>query len=129
MQNSNKSNPSDDFSYFDALLSYYYSIGWKPSRFRSRRTTFEKIIAHSNKTAKFINKLKSRQLACVNRAKSVQLCFPEYVKCGKETCEEVHGPYYYAYWKDPAAKKLKKKYIGTYMPENRAKLNEDNNKV
>jgi hypothetical protein len=28
-----------------------------------------------------------------------------------------HGPYYYAYWKDPETKKLKKKYIGTHMPE------------
>lgn len=27
------------------------------------------------------------------------------------------GPYYYAYWKDPETRKLKKKYIGTHMPE------------
>lgn len=28
------------------------------------------------------------------------------------------GPYYYAYWKDPETKKLKKKYIdGIHMPE------------
>jgi hypothetical protein len=28
--------------------------------------------------------------------------------CGKEMCEPKHGPYYYAYWKDPESKKLKK---------------------
>jgi hypothetical protein len=27
---------------------------------------------------------------------------------------ERHGPYYYAYWKDPETKKLKKKYIGRH---------------
>jgi hypothetical protein len=43
----------------------------------------------------------------------------EYIKCRKEICEESHGPYYYAYWKYTDAsnnKKLKKKYIGTYLP-------------
>jgi hypothetical protein len=40
----------------------------------------------------------------------------EYVKCGKTPCyHEKHGPYYYAYWKDPETKKLKKKYIGQYL--------------
>ena len=34
----------------------------------------------------------------------------EYVKCGKFECEKIHGPYYYAYWKEKG--KLKKKYIG-----------------
>jgi hypothetical protein len=29
----------------------------------------------------------------------------------------VCGPYYYAYWKDPELKKLKKKYIGTFIPD------------
>jgi hypothetical protein len=50
----------------------------------------------------------------------------EYVKCGRVNCEMSHGPYYYAYWKekissneDSAATiwKLKKKYIGSYLPE------------
>lgn len=40
----------------------------------------------------------------------------EFVKCGKDNCNECpdvgHGPYYYAYWKDPKAKKLRKKYLG-----------------
>jgi hypothetical protein len=51
----------------------------------------------------------------------------EYVKCGKDSCEISHGPYYYAYWKERISSsdnqsspiwKLKKKYIGTYLPDN-----------
>jgi hypothetical protein len=34
-------------------------------------------------------------------------------------CELRHGPYYYAYWKDPESKKLKKRYAGDYMPKNK----------
>jgi hypothetical protein len=41
----------------------------------------------------------------------------EFIKCGKENCNDCpHGPYYYAYWKDTATKKLKKKYIGQFDP-------------
>jgi hypothetical protein len=41
----------------------------------------------------------------------------EFVKCGKEFCLQCpHGPYYYAYWKDPITKKLKKKYLGVIDP-------------
>lgn len=41
----------------------------------------------------------------------------EFVKCGKENCNDcAHGPYYYAYWKDIATKKLKKKYLGVIDP-------------
>ena len=50
----------------------------------------------------------------------------EYIKCGKNGCEVSHGPYYYAYWKERISSsdnqpvtiwKLKKKYIGSYLPE------------
>ena len=49
----------------------------------------------------------------------------EYVKCGKDSCEMSHGPYYYAYWKEKVPTgyttgvvwRLKKKYIGSYLPE------------
>jgi hypothetical protein len=34
----------------------------------------------------------------------------EYVKCGDPDCENPHGPYLYAYWKQD--KKLKKRYVG-----------------
>jgi hypothetical protein len=73
-----------------------------------------------NFSINFINRMKSMQLACIERAKSIPenaTLRKEYVKCGKETCEELHGPYYYAYWKDPENKKLKKKYIGTRAPK------------
>ena len=41
----------------------------------------------------------------------------EFIKCGKENCTDCpHGPYYYAYWKDSAMNKLKKKYIGQFDP-------------
>jgi hypothetical protein len=41
----------------------------------------------------------------------------EFVKCKKSNCcYERHGPYYYAYWKDPdTKKKLRKKYIGRHF--------------
>jgi hypothetical protein len=42
----------------------------------------------------------------------------EFVRCGKEFCLQCpHGPYYYAYWKDPTTKKLKKKYVGQFKPD------------
>ncbi|MGB6526797.1 MAG: substrate-binding domain-containing protein [Candidatus Nitrosopolaris sp.] len=34
----------------------------------------------------------------------------EYVKCGNPDCENQHGPYFYAYWKQN--KKLNKRYVG-----------------
>jgi hypothetical protein len=34
----------------------------------------------------------------------------EYVKCGDPDCQNSHGPYLYAYWKQD--KKLKKRYVG-----------------
>jgi hypothetical protein len=51
----------------------------------------------------------------------------EYVKCEKEMCEQKHGPYYYAYWKDSESNKLKKKYIVTYIPsaKDKPELEED----
>ncbi len=34
----------------------------------------------------------------------------EYVKCGNPDCQNSHGPYLYAYWKQD--KKLEKRYVG-----------------
>jgi hypothetical protein len=87
----------------------------------------EKVLARANKkiekSAKFINKIKSREIACSNRAKSMPknaTIRKEYIKCKKTNCHhEQHGPYYYAYWKDPQSKKLNKRYIGSHMPENK----------
>ena len=62
------------------------------------------------------NKEKSKRLACQLRSKSIPknaTIRKEFVKCKKpDCCYERHGPYYYAYWKDPETNKLKKKYIG-----------------
>src|ERR1051325_10837616 len=120
MSNSDNDDDDDDLTYFDALLYKYRSIGYLPSLFRRRKATvFEKVTQHTNKSINFINRIKSMQLACSERANSIpknSTIRKEYVKCGKEACEEKHGPYYYAYWKDPEIKKLKKKYIGTYAP-------------
>jgi hypothetical protein len=94
-------------------------LDWDKPLFGYKSTSIQKLLANANKTTekatKFLNKIKSRQLACANRVKSIPenaTIRKEYVKCGKETCEQKHGPYYYAYWKDHETKKLKKKYIG-----------------
>jgi hypothetical protein len=64
------------------------------------------------------NKDRSKKLACQARSKLIPknaTIRKEYVKCKKPNCcYERHGPYYYAYWKDPASKRLRKKYIGRY---------------
>jgi hypothetical protein len=64
------------------------------------------------------NKEKRTKLACQIRSKSIPknaTIRQEYVKCKKPDCHhKKHGPYYYAYWKDPITKKLEKKYIGRY---------------
>src|SRR5215467_10224544 len=39
----------------------------------------------------------------------------EYVKCGDPDCQNPHGPYLYAYWKQD--KKLKKRYVGKNLQD------------
>jgi hypothetical protein len=137
---SSKSTAHDSPSISDRITSLYKTMGWKPLFFdsdehlffpedKSKQSIFG-LIEQGNKTAdiatKLINKFESRDFACANRAKSIPknaTIRKEYVKCRKETCEEKHGPYYYAYWKDPETKQLKKKYIGTRMPKTQEKLN------
>jgi hypothetical protein len=127
--NNNNDNSSSK-PYFNELMSLYKEnnrkplLDWDKRLFGHKRTSFQKILANANKTiersTRFINKIKSRQLACANRAKSIPknaTIRKEYIKCGKEICEIEHGPYYYAYWKDPESKKLKKKYIGNQYSE------------
>jgi hypothetical protein len=89
--------------------------------FSRRGSSLEKLLARASKTAeksrKFLNKVESKRQSSINRAKLVPenaTIRKEYIKCGKTPCYHgKHGPYYYAYWKDPETKKLKKKYIGT----------------
>lgn len=73
------------------------------------------------------NKEKSMKLACVSRAKLIPknaTIREEFVKCKKPNCySQLHGPYYYAYWKDPETRRLKKRYIGRHY------CNEDEQKV
>ena len=39
----------------------------------------------------------------------------EYVKCGNPDCQNSHGPYLCAYWKQD--KKLKKRYVGKNLED------------
>jgi hypothetical protein len=110
------------------------SIDFYKPLFGNKHTSLQKVLANANRTieksAKFINKIKSRQLDCAKRAKSIPenaTIRKEYIKCGKKICGQKHGPYYYAYWKDPESKKLKKKYIGDHMPTDKKSNDESNN--
>jgi hypothetical protein len=128
------SSPSDNYnclsSTSDQLASFHKDTGWKPSfprwdkpLFSRRRSSLEKVLAQARKTAeksrKLLDKIESKKQSSISRAKSIPenaTIRKEYVKCGKTPCHHgKHGPYYYAYWKDPGTKKLKKKYIGQYL--------------
>jgi hypothetical protein len=135
--NSNNDNFSSKPN-FNKLMSFYKKdnrkslLDWNKPLFGNKHTSLQKLLAQANKTTeratKFINKIKSRQLACANRAKSIPgnaTIRKEYIKCGKQTCEDYHGPYFYAYWKDPESKKLKKKYIGDHIPKNKKSCNDN----
>jgi hypothetical protein len=39
----------------------------------------------------------------------------EFVRCGNPDCQNTHGPYLYAYWKQD--KKLKKRYVGKNLED------------
>ena len=138
--NNSNDNNSRSQSHFNELGSLYkynsrkLSFDWSKPLFGNRHASLQKVLENANKTIeksnKFINKMKSKQLACANRVKSIPenaTIRKEYIKCGKEMCEQKHGPYYYAYWKDPESKKLKKKYIGDHMPNNEELNNDCNN--
>jgi len=140
--NNNNNDKSNLQSYFRELASLYNDKSKKSSPdcskplFRDKRTSLQKVLANANKASekstKFINKIKSRRLACARRAKSVPenaTIRKEYIKCRKQNCEIKHGPYYYAYWKDPQRKKLKKKYIGDHMPENKESSDDSTNNL
>jgi hypothetical protein len=132
---------SSSQSHFSELASLYKDNSKKQSfdrskpLFANKRPSLQKVLENANKaiekSTKFINKIKSRQLTCANRAKSIPenaTIRKEYIKCGKQICVQKHGPYYYAYWKDPESKKLKKKYIGDHIPKNEELNNYRNNK-
>ena len=39
----------------------------------------------------------------------------EFIRCGNPDCQNSHGPYFYAYWKQD--KKLKKRYVGKNLED------------
>lgn len=140
LSTNNNNDNSTSPSYFNEIASFYKDnsrkslADWHKPLFGHKRISLDKVLANANKaiekSTKFIDKVKSRQLACVNRAKSIPenaTIRKEYIKCGKEVCEQKHGPYYYAYWKDPESKRLKKKYIGDHMPKNKESNDDSNN--
>lgn len=95
-----------------------------------RPMSFDRLMKEANKLMvryeKLNNKDESRKRACQSRSKSIPnnaTIRKEYVKCRRPNCHrKQHGPYYYAYWKDPETKKLKKKYIGrNYFPRDEQK--------
>ena len=133
-------NDSSSESYFNELASFYREksrntpVDWNKPIFGNKCSSLQKLLANANKTTeratKFLNKIKTKQLTFANRAKSIPenaTIRKEYIKCGKEFCELKHGPYYYAYWKDPENKKLKKKYIGDQMPKDKELGNDHGN--
>jgi hypothetical protein len=100
----NNNDDSSSQSYFNGLASLYKDnsrkplVDWGKPLFGNKRTSLQKVLENANKTieksTKFINKIKSRQLACANRAKSIPgnaTIRKEYIKCGKEMCEIEHG--------------------------------------
>jgi hypothetical protein len=138
--NNNNNNNSSFQSHSNQLESLYKeNVGkslfdWNKPLLGYKSSSLQKLLAKANKTTeratKFINKIRSRQLASVSRARSIPenaTIRKEYIKCGKEMCQYKHGPYYYAYWKDPETKKLKKKYIGDHMPKKEGLDNNSNN--
>jgi hypothetical protein len=126
-------------SYSEQLKSFYDHMGIEDKplfNWDNLASLDNKLMKISYKTImqrgeKLLNKIKSAKLASIDRAKSIPnnaTIRREYVKCGKPDCQERHGPYYYAYWKDANNnKKLKKKYIGKHFQ--RRKNNEDKNDV
>ena len=129
--NNNNDHPVSDIAQLHKEINRNPHPDWNKPLFGNKHTSFQKILANANKTTeranKFLNKIKSRQLACANRLKSIPAnatIRKEYIKCGKEICQHEHGPYFYAYWKDLESKKLKKKYIGDHVPKDK-KLGND----
>jgi hypothetical protein len=120
-----------DYSHssLNQLTSLYEDASWTQSLLELGKPLFlqqsplEKILAHANRTAeksrKFLDKVESKKQSSIDRSKLLPenaTIRQEYIKCGKTSCYHgKHGPYYYAYWKDPQTKRLKKKYIGQYF--------------
>jgi len=122
--NNDNDNSTNSESDLNELTSFYRRNSSMPfvdldkPFFGRKRTSLQKVLASANKaiekSAKFINKIKARDLACADRLKAIPenaTIRKEYIKCKQVSCShDRHGSYYYAYWKDPESKKLKKKH-------------------
>jgi hypothetical protein len=80
----------------------------------------------------FIKKHELIESPCANRAKSIPknaTIRKEYVNCKKPNCYRgaVHGPYYYAYWKE--GKKIKKNTLVNIIMKDNYNKYKDNNKT
>ena len=52
----------------------------------------------------------------------------EYVACGSTRCKKQpdrHGPYWYAYWWDPARERTRSRYVGKQLPSAVAEARND----
>jgi hypothetical protein len=87
-----------------------------------------------NPTLAWAERIKAKNEAYIERVNSIPknaTIRKEYIRCKKTSCsgDHKHGPYYYAYWKDPITRKLKKKCIGThYERTEKAKCESENSK-
>jgi hypothetical protein len=102
--NNSNNDKSSSQSYFNKLASLYKdnskgrSFYWNKPLFGKKRPSLQKVLENANKTieksTKFINKIKSKQLACADRAKSIPenaTITKEYIKCGKRICQQELG--------------------------------------
>jgi hypothetical protein len=98
---------------------------------------FWKLMKRVNKSItrgkKFTYKYESAVLNCSTRAKSVPknaTIRKEYVGCKKSNCcYDRHGPFHYAYWKDPVTIQLKKKYIGRHFERDNKSANTEQSEI
>ena len=73
--NNNSYIDSNSQSYFNELASVHRKkspcLDWDMPLFGNKRTSLEKLLANANRTTeratRFLNKIKSRQLACINQ--------------------------------------------------------------
>ena len=100
---------------FDSLGLGSMSKWFKPMSFSTLMKEANKILARYEALNR---KYESKKEAYQSRSKLIPknaTIRKEFVKCKKPNCyRQLHGPYYYAYWKDPDTEKLKKRYIGSH---------------
>ena len=122
MSNQPSSQKARERNYFwandiiDNSLPHRVLKWFRPMSFERLIKEGERLMARAEKDEKRRIARESRKKACESRSKSIPknaTIRKEFVKCNKPNCHRrQHGPYYYAYWKDPKTKKVTKRYIG-----------------